>query len=224
MESAVQTSGSYKLQNDIALTSVLTVPEDVTVNLDLGGHKLEASGSVQVPGKLPYEDFSTYGLIVVEGTLTLTSGTLNAENTNELRGVYVGSSGNFTLGMGATIQGGKLTEHNHGGGGVKNTGTFTLAGGTIKDSSADIGGGVSNSGTFTMLEGTIENCNAQFSGTGNGGGVYNEGTFEMRGASLKTARLRKEPAAVCTMPKTLPCREASLKPAMRLMAAVYSII
>ncbi|MGN0312730.1 MAG: leucine-rich repeat protein, partial [Lachnospiraceae bacterium] len=98
-----------------------------------------------------------------------------------------------------------------GGGGVSNSGTFTMSGGNITGNIAgEKGGGVYNSGNFEMSDGNITgnradtesgkgggvfNCNFgsfTMSGgniTGNttngiGGGVYNSATFEMSGGSI----------------------------------------
>ena len=57
-------------------------------------------------------------------------------------------------------------------GGVKNSGTFTMNGGTISGNTAKDGGSVYNfRGTFTMEDGTIEGNNAVYAGVGQGGGV-----------------------------------------------------
>ena len=63
--------------------------------------------------------------------------------------------------------------------GVYNNGTFTMNGGSIKDSkSGNLGGGVRNYGTFTMNGGTISGNTAP-----KGGGVFNSGTFIVGGTA-----------------------------------------
>ena len=91
-------------------------------------------------------------------------------------GVYVGNSGTFTM-AGGTIIGNTASA----GGGVNNWGTFNMQGGKITENTAnggDGGGGVFNGGTFTMSGGSITNNTASVFG----GGVYNYGTFKLSGA------------------------------------------
>lgn len=67
------------------------------------------------------------------------------------------------------------------GGGIYNSGTLIMQGGTISGNKADLGGGVYNhNGIFVMEDGTIiGNTSNQ-----HGGGVYNYGTFTMMDGTI----------------------------------------
>lgn len=93
-------------------------------------------------------------------------------------GVYI-YSGEFEMSGNAAISGNTASD----GGGVYNTATFTMKGGTITGNTAYYGGGMFNEeGTFTMKGGTITGHTASY-----GGGVYiSGGEFEMSGNAAIT--------------------------------------
>jgi hypothetical protein len=132
-------------------------------------------------------------VVALGGTLELKNGTIS-DNTapGTGGGVYVNSSGTFTM-SGGVISGNTAFSFGDGGGGVyvASSGTFTMHNGVISGNTADSsygrGGGVyvASSGTFTMHDGIISGNTAD-SSFGNGGGVYvnSSGTFTMSGGVI----------------------------------------
>lgn len=121
-------------------------------------------------------------------SFSMTGGTISNNHAGDLKnggGVLI-QSGNFSMSGTAAITG------NYGGkngGGVYNSGTFNMTGGSISGGNyATSGGGVYNRGTFNMTGGTI---------TGNrtdgwaGGGVYNGSAFNMSGSATITSNLAR---------------------------------
>lgn len=174
------------------------------VTLDLNGHTLKNSGGtgydanviwVENGAKLTVEDSSAgqTGQILRsnsgngrcihdDGTLTIKSGTLSSQSTNnawEGGIVNVGSNAKFEL------QGGKLEKgytNQYGGAvNVSNSGTFIMSGGTIENSKSTNGGGVFvyGNGTFNMSGGTIKNCQATY-----GAGARIAGVGSMTGGVI----------------------------------------
>jgi len=95
------------------------------------------------------------------------------------------------------MNGGNIANNsaNYDGGGVYNSGNFTMNGGSIANNSANYdGGGVHNaiSESFTMKAGRIENNTAG----GNGGGVNCDGAFYMQGGTISSNRARKDGGGV----------------------------
>ena len=128
-------------------------------------------------------EYSGKGPVFVDGTLTMSGGTIkeNIVENGELvwngggGGVYVGATGKFIM-KGGTITQNKASGYNtsNGGGGVYVKGQFTMEGGTIEKNEAYAGGGVLVIGTFTMTGGKItENKSDKGKGVmvrGSGGG------------------------------------------------------
>ncbi|MBD5169525.1 MAG: hypothetical protein HDT20_05340 [Oscillibacter sp.] len=122
------------------------------------------------------------------GALTLEDSTGSGAITGSTNRGGVKNSGTFTM-NGGTISGNTAKD----GGGVNNNGTFTMNGGAISGNTATgDGGGVYNfRGTFTMEDGTIEGNNAVYAGVGQGGGVYNDQTvFTMNGGTISGNKAR----------------------------------
>lgn len=126
-------------------------------------------------------------------TLTMNGGTLKNCHSSGFYGggVYISSEASFTMHDGALIDG-CMAERSTGGkknegGGVYNTGTFTMDGGTIRNCTAvsreSRGGGVyvATGSSFTMSGGEITGNNAA---TGGGVGLWG-GTFAMSGGTIK---------------------------------------
>ena len=134
-------------------------------------------------------------------TLTLDENVgLLGRSANNASLVIVKKSGTLVMNDRAYIYGNKYvaSSGSSSGGGVYNSGTFTMHGGTISGnytsvtygssndpnaSSASYGGGVYNSGTFTMHGGTISGNRVRGPGSSSdasyGGGVCNSETFTM---------------------------------------------
>jgi len=104
-------------------TENVTVPENRTITLDLNGYVLKGTGSGSV--------------ITNNGTLTIKDSRTTAEHFGAFD----------SLPAGGVITGGS-TDY---GGGVYNSGTFTMTGGSITGNTAKYGGGVFfNSGAITV--------------------------------------------------------------------------
>jgi hypothetical protein len=118
-------------------------------------------------------------------TVILRDLTLRGSNSNETCLVYNGG-GNFTM------HSGKITDNNSSfmwggqGGGLYNSGTFTMNGGEISGNTStsddDGGGGVYTNHTFTMNGGKISGNTSTSDG---GGGVYmDNGSFTINGGEI----------------------------------------
>ena len=147
---------TLKLLADAETASTINVTG--TKTLDLNGFGIKRTGS------------TNYSVITVSGGASLT--------LNDSTSTRATSSGNRPTG----VVGGYITGGNKNfGGGVYNSGTFTMNGGTITGNTASAwGGGVNNGGTFTMNGGTISGNTA----SSNGGGVYNSNSFTMNGGTI----------------------------------------
>ena len=118
------------------------------------------------------------------GGLYYNSGSSGAALYNAAGSVVEFDSGNFswngTTGNGAAIYNDTNAEFTMSGGSIINNGAVDYGG--------VMGGGVYNSGKFTMSSGTINKCKAednyQGSQTALGGAVYNTGTFFMSGDAV----------------------------------------
>ncbi|MCD8218436.1 MAG: hypothetical protein LUD01_10470, partial [Clostridiales bacterium] len=113
-------SGSYYLEDNVTLTSNITIATGENVIIDLNGHKLTGTGSgsvITVNGALTLTDSETGGTVtggsasngggvyVSDGTFTMSGGTISGNAaTGDGGGVYVASSGKFTM-RGGTISG-----------------------------------------------------------------------------------------------------------------------
>ena len=115
-------------------------------------------------------------------------------NTGQLGGGVRNYDGaELTMKESAKISGNHATVTN--GGGVRNTGTFAMDGGTIEsNTAAQDGGGVSTTKTFTMNGGVISDNVAT---TKYGGGVSNTGIFEMTGGTISGNRAETFGGGVC---------------------------
>ena len=122
--------------------------------------------------------------IVASGaTLTLENIILDGgkDKGNIGGGIEVEKGGTLVMNDGAVIQKCSVPGTYTFGGGVYNSGTFTMKDGKIINNTADEGGGVFNSdGAFTMEGGEISGNNAVV-----GGGVFNiDGAFTMEGGEI----------------------------------------
>ena len=162
------TADIIKLANDITITESLTVGR--TVTLDLNDKVLTRTGSGRVIG------------VTSDGALTLT----DSAETKTAR--TIDSKWSVT---GGVITGGNIYKEH--GGGVYNSGAFTMTGGSIVGCTATSaysgakGGGVYNSGAFTMTGGAIVGCtaagDAHILGPAYGGGIYSVGSLTLSGTA-----------------------------------------
>ena len=180
LQNAFTTGGEITLAGDVTSTDstwkdVLTIPENVTVTLDLAGHKIDRNMTnatsdgqvIKVSGTLIINDSVGGG--------TITGG--NCSSSQFLAGaVCVLSGGSFTL-NGGSICGNKTSGSNCGTGvAVSNKATFIMNGGSICENvgtgSGSIGGGVGadSSSTVKLLGGRIEKNTV--SGSSGGGLMF----------------------------------------------------
>ncbi|MDR0411572.1 MAG: InlB B-repeat-containing protein, partial [Treponema sp.] len=120
------------------------------VNITLDGGTMERTVSLSSSGSL-----FTMGN---GATLTIGNNvTLQGRSSNNAPLVRVNNGGTLTMGSGSKIRGNTISSGYGGGVYVNSSGTFTMSGGTISGNSASNGGGVYvySSGTFTMSGGTI---------------------------------------------------------------------
>ena len=140
---------------------------------------------------------SGYGAVYVQndGTFIMNGGKIaDCTVKNQYSGAVVLDEGTMTMKNGE-IDGNTATEFNSAGGVlVNNDSTFTMAGGTISNNSANRGGGVlvRENGQFTMTDGTISGNTAQVQYSGidkpnaGGGGVFVEhnASFDMENGTI----------------------------------------
>ncbi|MHC6201940.1 autotransporter outer membrane beta-barrel domain-containing protein [Breznakiellaceae bacterium SP9] len=163
--------------------SLFTIGTRVTLILDnnitLQGINNNTAGLVRV---------NSAGALIMKDGSKITGNKSNSSSSGG--GVYVDSSGTFTM-SGGTISGNGSYYSFYGGVYVNSSGTFTISGGTISgNASFSSGSGVYvNGGTFTMSDGTISgnttSSSSDYSDYSYGGGVYvASGTFTMSGGTI----------------------------------------
>jgi len=143
----------------------------------IGGNGHLILGSAGYSGAITFNGAcnAAYFSVSPNGTFTMNNGEMSGNTSADGGGVF--NAGVFEM-NGGLIAGNYATSH---GAGVYNaeTGTFVLNNGEISGNSAvggnSRGGGVYNSGKFTLAGGTIEGNAATY----NGNGVYNDGVFEI---------------------------------------------
>ena len=174
-------NGTYKLTEDVTITSTLKITSGRQVTLDLNGHVLDLGntgiavggdsvGSMTIidsrpnePHKFTPNDDGPWVLDGQNGTETVLGGII----TNSGSAIHVGGSG----------------------------GKVIMNGGNIVGCGAGDGGAVSivAGGQFTMNAGSIAGCKA----SGKGGGVYLLiGTFELAGGVIKSCKAGDKGGAV----------------------------
>jgi len=205
LSAAFASGGKFVLDNNIVISSPLTVPSGKTAILDLKGHTIDrglaavsaiANGHViTVNGSLTIIDSATGGKITggnttgyggglyvgTSGTLTMTGGAVGGNSASSYGGgVYVASGGSFTMSGNSAISGNSVTYYGRGGGVNVNNGSFTMSGGSISGNSAAYGGGVKvlPSGVFSMSgSASIKNNTT----TGEGGGINAQANIKISG-------------------------------------------
>ena len=152
LNNIAQNGNTVRLLADV--TENVTINADKDITLDLNGHVLKGTGSGSV--------------ITISNGASLTLMDINP----------TASHTGTTFPAGGVITGGDAGN----GGGVKNNGSFTMAGGTITGNTAKANGGAVyiNIGSLVMSGGIITGNTA----TTNGGGVANGGTFNMNGGCI----------------------------------------
>jgi hypothetical protein len=151
----------------IAGSSFMTFPAVLGVKVSLRG--VGQTLSLSSSGRML--NMRTTQTVVLRGLA------LQGIRSNNTPVVVVPSGASFTMRRGEIF--------GNGGGGVGNSGTFTMHGGAISDNSNGTGtGGIGNWGTFTMHGGIISGNSGHSSGGGGVGGVLNSGTFVMHSGEI----------------------------------------
>ena len=177
-------NGTYKLSDDVEITTTLTITGDTT--LDLNNHVLQMTGNGSV-----FKIESTGRLTLEDNAATKTQKYFDRNDTTGLWSWRTDNSTSAYSVSGGVITGGSA----HQGGGVYiGGGTFAMTGGSIvgcaatHTSLAAWGGGVFVlGGQFNMTGGNIVGCTAVTQGgdVAHGGGVcISMGTFNMSGGSI----------------------------------------
>ena len=172
-------NGTYKLTEDVTITSTLNITGDTTV--DLNGHVLR------------YDEAANPGSIfrVEAGKLTLTDSRPAATHED----AKLPAGGLITGGRGYRHDNGAGQSYNYSGGGVyvEADASFELAGGTIyacgvqRGANQAFGGGIyAEGGSVTMTGGAIRNCVLSANNSASGGGVYiySGASFTMTGGVI----------------------------------------
>ena len=177
-------NGTYKLTEDVTITTTLTITGDTT--LDLNNHVLQmtSSGSVfkiENGGHLTLKDnAATKTLKYFSKNNATDPWTLLTDSSTS---AYSVSGGVITGGTGCEIPTGSFRNTYGGGVYVDGGGQFTMTGGSIVGCKAEgdiaYGGGVfvAKGGQFIMTGGSIAGCTAVAQGYGYafGGGIRNHG-------------------------------------------------
>ena len=202
LASALEQGKSVQLGNDIELTETLTIPEGVTVTLDLNGKTINAGWADQNAGKHIYAidnkgNWTITGNGVINargiynyGQLTLENGTINAIDGNGGYGVISYQGATFTMNGGTiatTLEDDNLV--NEGGYDattvrVEAGATFTMNGGEINNI-CDFTFAIDNHGTTTVENGEISSVHTTVANYGTM--TINGGEFTCSGVEGKTA-------------------------------------
>nr|MCR4842433.1 hypothetical protein [Eubacterium sp.] len=185
---AATSGGTIQLTDDCVADgsdSYINIPENVTVTLDLNGYVIDrnmAGSSPTNAGKVICNE----GTLVIKDSTPTRTHTLYKNNTSGVFTVNDMSSDadNYTQVTttsgsaitGGTLYGGAITGGyvlSSYGGGIYNTGTLTINGGTICGNVSQYGGGgIYNTGSLTINDGEISGNSAP-ANSGYGGGVSN---------------------------------------------------
>jgi transcriptional regulator with XRE-family HTH domain len=182
--------GVINLVSNIAIDRDLSIRGPGTGNLSIAGSGgfnvllVEPGASVTISG-LAFRGTNqlqkSSGIIINEGTLTLTSITVSGNSTYNSGSIT--NSGTLTLNN-STVSGNKSTSSNNisAASGIDNVGTLTLNNSTISDNTTNSGGGgISNGGVLTINSSTISHNTSTNS---EGGGILNNNSLTIRNSSI----------------------------------------
>ncbi|MDR0372421.1 MAG: hypothetical protein LBI79_02490 [Nitrososphaerota archaeon] len=201
LDGAVHVGNESELKNAISnaesgVPMIIALDRDITLTKELvisanQGITLTSSSGTNFFKLIGADGEST--ITVMPGGLLNLDGIIVTHATDATGcGVTVNSGGALFL-YGGEISNNKIYD----GGGVKNSGRFSMSGGKISNNIAPLfnysggyfhpgsggsGGGVYNTGSFSLSGGVISNNIADLDG--DGGGVYNSGIFEMSGGVI----------------------------------------
>lgn len=175
LKTAVKTSQTVILYDDITLTNGRLDIKGTTVTLDLNGHTLKRQMTAADEDGQVIAVMNS-GKLTIDDTSEDEDGIITGGNAYQGGGIYVYEGCELTI-MGGTITGNhayQIAEGGFGfGGGVENHGTMTMTGGTITGNFAgQYGGGIYNAegATLTLTGGFIDFNNATL-----GDGIYHVG-------------------------------------------------
>ncbi|MCD8208408.1 MAG: right-handed parallel beta-helix repeat-containing protein, partial [Bacteroidales bacterium] len=180
--------GKATLQQDVEVTSTITIEEGAETTLDLNGYSVSWTGSAKNNFFLVYGNLTLLDGGATGGEYEGDSGVYKDETSGGTKymTVYdvmdeIGDTKTYYYLSGA-IKDGQATNGSSGGvsarGGcfyVGESGSLTMYGGTLYNNTATYGGAVHNYGTFTMYGGAIsENYSTNSSSKYNGAAFLNE--------------------------------------------------
>ena len=189
-DSLPNTSGNYKIEGIVTLSSNWSVPKPGETKL-----RLTDTGRINLGDKWINVAEGATLEIVSESTGTIESNSMfgsaisvGAGGTLKMRGGKIIGTGSTIIGTGVvsipagafTMTGGTIETTAESGCAVDNGNDFTMTGGTIKATGTS-GMAVNNSGTFTMTGGEIQVAE-------NGVAVQNTKNFDMSGGTLNATQ------------------------------------
>ena len=169
---------SSEAGNSVKLTDNGSNEAELITYWNYLNRQIQTNGTYTLESGKVYEAGNSDGYLHVESEKTVTINmngcTLNrnlSSATND--GCVIYNQGTLTINGSGTIRGGHNSDATSiKGGGICNTGTLTITGGTISNNTtAQYGGGIYNSGTLTITGGT-NNSNGNITANG----IYHEGT------------------------------------------------
>lgn len=175
-------NGTYKLTEDVTITSTLEIRSGRQVTLDLNDHVLQMTSGGRV-----FDVNPGCCLTLEDNAAKKTTKYFDRDESTGLWTLRTSGTSNYSV-SGGVITGGN-TASNHSGGAilVLTSSTAIMNGGSIVGCSAGVGGGAvyMNGGKFEMNSGTIIGCTAN----DNGGGVsVLNGIFTMTNGSISDCK------------------------------------
>lgn len=173
---AIYTSGPLTLTNDAILGNV--------ANYFGGGIYVAsgANGASTLTDDSVLRNTATYGYgggLDLNGPLTVTTSTFNANRGFAGGAVYVESTGTLTMNRSTVSDNDGATDPAGYGDGIDNAGSANLTNVTVSGngqaSTKGLGGGIYNSGSLALLNDTVTANEASFA-SGDGGNIYNAGS------------------------------------------------
>lgn len=169
---------SSEAGNSVKLTDNGSNEAELITYWNYLNRQIQTNGTYTLESGKVYEAGNSDGYLHVESEKTVTINmngcTLNRNLSSATdNGCVIYNQGTLTINGSGIIRGGNNSDATSiKGGGICNTGTLTITGGTISNNTtAQYGGGIYNSGTLTITGGT-NNSNGNITANG----IYHEGT------------------------------------------------
>lgn len=175
LNAALINGATIVLGADITLNNEVTIDGNISVTIDLYGHKLDRGlGEASTTGGCVFN---------IKAGSTLTINDSSADESGTITGGYNYNGGGIHNQGTLVVNGGTISGNraSNAGGGIYNFGTATINGGSIySNTSSGNGGGIDNPGTLTVNDGYIEgNTSSAF-----GGGIANGNTLNLNGGYI----------------------------------------